>query len=224
MWRGRLLVLLALLIGFGAAATLAGGASGQGACTVALRVNVFGPTSPQSSWALQGGLNSGKLATLRAVARGCALDHITGRWISGGTGAFPGSPRACTGPRCDWGVRSNFMSAAAFQASATSAGRTVRSNIVRVAWAGSGVVGTWRWLFAPPGSALAEHGTVTFSSDHTMTWSGGSNGTWAQAGNTVTLTWTSKKPVSVDTMTLSADGRTMNGANNTGWAVRGIRR
>ena len=56
-----------------------------------------------------------------------------------------------------------------------------------------------------------------------MTWSGGDNGRWEQAGRTITLTWTSKQPVSVDTMTLSQDGRTMTGTNNAGWSVRGTR-
>jgi len=217
-----LLAVLAVLgsVGLG---LFAGNASGRGAvCSVLLRVDVFGGGR---SWALQGGLNAGKSATLRAVARGCdGLDHITGRWVSGGSGIIPGTPRPCPGVICELRVRSNTMSAADFQAFARIVGGGIaHSNIVRVAWGGSGVTGTWTWRFAPPGSPLATHGTVDFLSDHTMSWSGGDNGTWTRTGNTIVLTWTSKHPVGHDTMMLAPDGRTMNGMNDVGWAVQGIK-
>lgn len=223
MLRPRVPVLVAVVIGLLGPWILTSGASARPTrCTIQLRVNVFGASSPQSHWALQGGLNAGKLATLRAVSHGCNLHHITGRWVSGGEGAFPGSRRACAGTVCVWYVRAPFMSAADFQAFGPAAGGVApRSNIVRVAWAGSAVVGRWNWAFARPGATCCPPGgTVTFSDDHTMTWDGGDSGTWEQAGTSLTLRW---KSGSIDRMRLSQDGRRMTGTNNTGWSVRGTR-
>ncbi|HEV7564656.1 MAG TPA: hypothetical protein VGO31_01700 [Microbacteriaceae bacterium] len=113
-------------------------------CVIELRVDVFG-TSPGSNWALQGALNAGQPATLRAVARGCGIAQIRGRWINGASTAIP--PRPCGGSTtCVLRVRSGRQSAAAFQAFATSTGgATARSNIVRVAWSGNcTAVGTWK--------------------------------------------------------------------------------
>ena len=121
--RSRVSVLVAVMIGLLGAWILTSAASARPTrCTIQLRVNVFGASSPQSHWALQGGLNTGKLATLRAVSHGCNLHHITGRWVSGGEGAFPGSRRPCAGTVCIWYVRSPFMSAADFQAFGPAAG------------------------------------------------------------------------------------------------------
>ena len=195
-----------------------GAASPSGAvCRVDLRVNVFGASSPQSSWALQGGLTAGRVATLRAVAHGCAIDHITGRFRQGGEGFFPGTPVACSGARCTFNARWQSAAAVDFQAYANNpgGGRRITSNIVHVAWAAAAVIaGSWTWEFAPVGQPLGAGGTVTFKDDHTMTWSGGDSGTWSQSGNQITLVWTSKHPVSHDFMTLSADGRTMTGTND----------
>ena len=120
-----------------------GAAAAPETCVIQLRVNVFGTTSPESHWALGGGLNAGQLATVRAVARGCRIDHIRGRWISGGSGAIP--TRQCGGTAtCTLRVRSGRQSAAAFQAFATPSGGA-RSNVVRVGWAGTcTAVGTRR--------------------------------------------------------------------------------
>ncbi len=86
------------------------------------------------------------------------------------------------------------------------------------------IAGTWAWSFAPAGQPLATNGTVTFSNDGTMAWSGGSAGTWKHAGATVTLTWTSGTSAgSVDTMMLSGDEMTMTGHNNTGVDVMGVK-
>jgi hypothetical protein len=139
-----------------ATASFAGGASSAPtACSVRLQVDVFG--SGSRSWALHGGLNTGNSATLQATARGChdGLDHITGRWVSGGTGRFPGTPTACPGVICQMHVRSDNMSSADFQAFARTAVGFARSNIVRVAWAGEGIAGTYTTHFRtnPPGTA-----------------------------------------------------------------------
>jgi len=82
------------------------------------------------------------------------------------------------------------------------------------------IAGTWTWAFAPSGEPR-ENGTVTFKPDGTMTWSGGSQGTWERSGRTVTLRWLDKD--SVDTMTVSGDERTLEGTNRDGWRVRGTR-
>lgn len=84
------------------------------------------------------------------------------------------------------------------------------------------VVGTWTWKFAPPGEKIAAHGSVTFSSDGTMSWSGGASGTWKRTGSSLTLTW-KKSETDIDTMTLAGDGRTMTGSNNSGWSVQGVK-
>jgi len=196
-------------------------------CSVQLRVNVFGSSAPGSGWSLQGGLNAGKTATLRATARACprGVDHIHGVWVSGQAGQSAWGDRSCTGTVCSWPVRSTTMSAADFQAYArTASGTKVRSNIVRVGWAGSGITGGWAWSFSTtPGGAVNRDGCVTFTArPHKMTWvgSGSSAGTWQRAGNEVTLDWPGK---SRDTMLLAGDGQTMTGTNNLGDTVRAAR-
>jgi hypothetical protein len=82
------------------------------------------------------------------------------------------------------------------------------------------VVGAWTWAFAEKGDPQT-NGSVTFDSDGTMTWSGGSSGTWTQSGRTISLQWKGKD--FKDTMTLSEDGKTMAGTNNAGWQVQGTR-
>jgi hypothetical protein len=142
-----------------ASVSFAGGASSAGAaCSVLLQVDVFG--SGSRSWALHGGLDAGKSATLQATTRGChdGLDHITGRWASGGTGRFPGTPTTCPGAICQMHVRSDTMSSADFQAVARTAGGFAKSNIVRVAWAGEKIEGSYTTHFRtdPPGTAQVE--------------------------------------------------------------------
>jgi hypothetical protein len=51
---------------------------------------------------------------------------------------------------------------------------------------------------------------VTFSSDGTMSWSGGASGTWTHSGSLVKLTW-HKSEVDIDTM------------NNSHWRVEGVK-
>jgi hypothetical protein len=168
----------------------AGGAPAQslfGVCTVELRVDVFGGGS---SWALQGGLTAGKLATLRATTSGCAgLDHITGRWVSGGSGVIPGTPRPCAGTICILRVRSQKMAAADFQAFARIRGGGIRrSNIVRVAWAGEGLGGDYTSNFrgkVNPGCHIALTGNrVTATNEFGET----ATGIYDPAGRTITLT------------------------------------
>jgi hypothetical protein len=85
------------------------------------------------------------------------------------------------------------------------------------------VLGTWTWKFAPPGETIATHGSVTFSDDGKMSWSGGNSGTWRRSGNSVTLTWTGGDRT-VDRLTLSSDGKTLTGSNSAGWSVVGVKR
>lgn len=86
------------------------------------------------------------------------------------------------------------------------------------------VVGTWSWAFAPSGDPQPSGQTVTINPDGTMTSSGGASGTWTQSGNQLTLTWTQGSAAgSIDDLTLSVDGRTLNGQNRHGWRVRGTR-
>jgi hypothetical protein len=166
----KLLAFVALTTTFAATGVVVDGASSatSPACRLQLQVNVFGPSSPQSNWALQGGLAAGQLATLRATSTGCTLDHITGRWVSGGTGIIPGTPRACGGTICILRVRSQKSAAADFQAFAQTPGGFMRSNIVRVAWTGEGLEGTYTTNF---------RGTVTTGEAHI-----------ALTGNTVMVT------------------------------------
>ena len=219
----KVLGLAAIAVAVVSAGTLAGIASpAASGCIVQLRVNVFGGFA---SWALQAGLGTGQLATLRATALGCAgLDHITRVRVAGSGPAAAPISHPCAGTVCDWQQRSPIMQAFDYQAFGTdAAGNRKRSNIVRVAWGGSdAVVGTWTWRWAQPGSPMATHGTVEFFPDHTMKWSGGKTGDWERAGNTLTLTWR-VTPVGRDMMTVSADGRTMVGTNDQGWAVQGIK-
>ncbi len=184
MRRGGI-VLAAVAVVLGAAGVFAGQAPARAACTVQLRVDVYGGGS---SWALQGGLNAGKSATLRAIERGCAgLDHISGRWVSGGSGTIP--RQGCGGKVCFLHVRSNAMSAADFQAFArTPAGGTAHSNIVRVAWAGNDLSGSYTSHFQGaihPGCHIAVSGNNV---DATNENGDTAHGTYDPAAHTITLT------------------------------------
>ncbi len=141
-------------------------APAQQACTIQLRVNVFGTTSPQSHWALGGGLNAGSWATSRAVARGCVgIDHITGVVVSSSHAKLT---QTCSGAVCVWRIRSGSMRAIDFQAFGTDkAARRVHSNVVRVAWAGASLIsGNY--------DAEVSTGGRSYPSQWTLTVSGGS--------------------------------------------------
>jgi hypothetical protein len=88
---------------------------------------------------------------------------------------------------------------------------------------GRAVVGSWTWLFAPPGQPPVSHGTppqvTTFGADGRFSSTDGNGGIWQIAGHTIVMRW----PNSVDTLTLSADGLTMRGTNNANWNVMGTR-
>jgi len=82
------------------------------------------------------------------------------------------------------------------------------------------IVGTWTWAFAQSGEPQ-ENGKITFSADGTMMWNGdNSKGKWEQNGRSITLRWDKG---SVDILTLSNDGRTLDGTNKDGWRVKGTR-
>jgi hypothetical protein len=75
------------------------------------------------------------------------------------------------------------------------------------------VLGTWSWFNGK---------TVTISPDHTLK-ADGDSGTWKAVsadGRTVQLSWASSW---VDTLTLSADGKRLEGHNNEGNEVSGTR-
>lgn len=175
-------LLVALVGALAAAGVFAGGAPAQGGCAVQLRVNVFGSSPPGPSWAKHGGLNAGAQATLRAVARGCGVDHISRRWVTGGPGGI--SKRPCSGATtCIWNQSAPRQSAADYQAFATSGG--VRSNIVRVAWAGAcTAVGTWTHRTAIIGSTTW---TVMRGGHAQETGIGSASGMATLAGHTLTI-------------------------------------
>src|SRR4051812_44459129 len=112
MRKPGVIALLSTLAVLGAAGGLTATADAQSACTVQLRVNVFGSAPSGPAWARQGGLNAGKTAILRATERGCAgFDHWTGRWISGQAGQPDWGTHPCAGTVCEWQARSTSMSA-----------------------------------------------------------------------------------------------------------------
>lgn len=167
----RLLLMLCVAIAFLMTGASTGAAATQaGRCTVQLRVDIFGG---RTTWALQAGTTVGQLAVLRAVARGCSrVERIVGRWV-GRPSAAP-LQRPCTGSTCFLRVRVRRMAAIDFQAVAlTGAGRRVRSNVVRVAWAGRRLptwTGTWTRNEVAGTLTLNQSGAnVTGSYD----WSGG---------------------------------------------------
>ena len=188
MLRIRQIFLLALaLSATGAFLLPSSAAASSQKCVIKLRVNVFGTTSPESNWAIQGALNAGQLATVRAIARGCRIDHIRGRWISGGSGAI--APRQCGGATtCTWRVRSNRQRAAAFQAFATSSGTGARSNVGRVAWAGSCTrVGTWKNVI--PGLGLTTSWTIDDAGVAREAGGGAATGTATLTGGVLRIVW-----------------------------------
>lgn len=187
-WIGLLTLALASAFG-GALAEAAAASSRQQQCAVELRVNVFGPSSPESNWALRGGLNAGKLATLRARARGCngGVAEIRGRWVSGGAGAIPTTQ--CGSAICFVRARSGRQSAADFQALARApGGATVRSNIVRVAWAGSSTAaGTWEQT--TPGIGLTTFWTIMPGGRAQEAGGGSAAGMATRAGRVLRITF-----------------------------------
>ena len=178
MHRIRRVSLLALALAVTSACLITGGAAAAPqACVIKLRVNVFA-TSPGGNWALQGALNAGSLAHLRAVATGgCTVHHIRGRWTDGPTSVI--APKVCPGgpAPCVWKVRGNRQGAAAFTAFSGPTNASTKSNTVRVAWAGSCTrIGSWvndtpgvattTWDVVAGGAAQesgggAAHGTAT---------------------------------------------------------------
>ena len=81
--------------------------------------------------------------------------------------------------------------------------------------------GTWSWAWASPGQKPQVHGTVTLSANGSAGASSGARGTWSCAGASVSLSWPTIP--SADSLTLSADGQTLEGHNNAGWPVLGSR-
>lgn len=190
---------------------VSGAAASPQKCVIQLRVNVFGATSPESNWALQGALNAGQLATVRAVARGCRVHHIRGRWISGASGTI--GPRQCGGvTTCTWYRRTNGQRAAAFQAFATSSGTGPRSNVVRVAWAGGCTrVGTWKNDI--PALGLTTSWTIDDGGAARETGGGAATGNAVLAGRVLRIVWVAADQVTtgVYEWTLGANCQTGSG-------------
>ena len=196
MHRIRRIFLVTLALAAVSASLIAGGAAASPQkCVIKLHVNVFGVKSPESNWALQGGLNAGSYATLRAVASGCRVGHIRGRWISGTTAAI--TPHQCGGgpAPCVWRVRSNRQRAAAFQAFPTSAGSAKGSNVVRVAWAGGCVV-RGDWVNRPEGIGVPQT-TWTIMAGGAAQESGGGNATGVATftGHVLRIVWVASDQV-----------------------------
>lgn len=82
------------------------------------------------------------------------------------------------------------------------------------------IVGTWDWSFSNnPNSAVRPYGTVEFRSDHTLHWSGGSDGTWEGPYPLgVLLRWDKGD---IDMFELSSDQGSLTGKNVKGWVVEG---
>lgn len=214
-------VVAALLIGCWLVTGTASSAH-RTACTITLRVNVFGPSTPQSSWALQGGLNTGKPAFLRARSRGCNLASITGRGVS------PSSYRhhfMCGGHSCQVHVTRNTQQAIDFEAFGPGRpGARAHSNIVRVAWAG-GHINTWSGTWNRPGVGqfdLAQNGTEITGTWHWGT-GGGLQGHLRRDG-IVVGTWNggnyAVKSGTIDWGPLSADGKSFTGTGSYGSETR----
>ena len=188
MDRIRRISLVAFALAAASASLLTGGAAASSQkCVIQLRVNVYGTTSPESNWAIQGALNAGQLVTVRAVARGCRINHIRARWISGSTAAI--APRQCGGATtCIWRVRSNRQRAAAFQAFAESSGTGARSNVGRVAWAGRCTrVGTWSNDI--PGLGLTTSWTIDDAGVAREAGGGAATGTATLTGGVLRIVW-----------------------------------
>ena len=195
MRRIQRISLCAFALALASACLITGGAAASPqACVIKLRVNVFA-TSPGGNWALQGALNAGSLAHVRARATGdCTVHHVRGRWLSGPTGAI--TPKLCGRVKeCVWKVRGNRQSAAAFQAFSGPSGSPPKSNVVRVAWAGACTrIGTWRnevagglnlqtiWTIAAGGAAQEQGG-------------GSVSGTATLNGHVLTIVWASPDQV-----------------------------
>ena len=85
----------------------------------------------------------------------------------------------------------------------------------------SGVVGHWIWAYAPAGQSPVIHGSIDILADGTTKSSDGYSGKWEWKGDKLILTWSGNN--SIDTLTLSADGKVIAGTNNSHWNVRGTR-
>jgi hypothetical protein len=136
---------------------------------------------------------------VRARARGgCTVDHIRGRWTDGPTSAI--TPKQCGGvPTCVWKVRGNRQGAAAFQAFSTPSGSPPKSNVVRVAWAGSCTrIGTWRNDIA---GTLKLTTTWTIEAGGAAHEAGGGSvsGTATLTGHVLKIVWASPDQVTTGT-------------------------
>lgn len=86
---------------------------------------------------------------------------------------------------------------------------------------GGGIVGSWKRTDGPE--------IFTYTADGRASTQTGNTGTWTRAGgSTFTVVWTHHPPGHaasfVDTLTLSADGRTLSGGNNYGNTVSTVRK
>ena len=177
-------------------------------CRIELRVNVFGGGSSIESWSAAGGLNTGSSATLRAISRGCFVDGIGGRWVAGRSGAVP--TQTCATRFCLFTIASDRQSAADFQAFSNSGGRLVRSNVVRVAWAGGVCSAEGGW------SERSTFGEAAWAIDGTgvaiQTGLGNATGMATFAGHLLRITWvTANGTAGIHEVTLSPNCQSGNG-------------
>ena len=110
-------------------------------------------------------------------------------------------PEAVRGgiPTCVWKVRGNRQGAAAFQAFSTPSGSPPKSNVVRVAWAGSCTrIGTWRNDIA---GTLKLTTTWTIEAGGAAHEAGGGSvsGTATLTGHVLKIVWASPDQVTTGT-------------------------
>jgi hypothetical protein len=81
-------------------------------------------------------------------------------------------------------------------------------------------LGTWDWGWGevPPGQEPSFQNTITLNADGAVSEPGGQTGKWERAGNVVAIRWGNG---TTDTVTISEDGKKLEGKNNGGMSLRG---
>jgi hypothetical protein len=79
----------------------------------------------------------------------------------------------------------------------------------------------WGWDAVPEGQEPIYQNNITFNADGTMSEPGGQTGTWTRDDNTVVISWANG---ATDTVTISEDGKRLDGLSKTGAPVRGKKR
>jgi hypothetical protein len=85
------------------------------------------------------------------------------------------------------------------------------------------VLGTWDWGWdaVPEGQEPIYQNNITFNADGTMSEPGGQTGKWERSDSVITISWANG---ATDTVTISEDGKKLDGQSKTGAPVRGKKR